>query len=180
MTERDPLKYDPETKSFVNALAETLTRETGLQWDGVHKDHSRTGAAMFTALRHDEDGRPVLAGVLVLADIRPYGPGDAVTAETLRKVPVSAIENARSLNQTFDQVQAEIADLTPLKDADRSDPVAFSQLVAEHYKAWARAVPHVVAAMAAEAGVKPPTVHTWVREARLRGFLPPARKRGTR
>ncbi len=177
MSEPDRLTYDPE-RSFVNDLTKTLTRETGLEWVPLHKGDSKSvpEAAIFHALRQDEGGRYVVAGVLLLADIRPNGPGEAITAEMLRKVSVSAMENARNLNDTDALLQAEKAKLPRLEDADRSDPGAFSRLVAEHYKMWARAVPHPVAAMAAEAKVKAPTVHTWVREARLRGMLPPARR----
>ncbi len=117
--------------------------------------------------REDESGRWVLAGVLLV--------GDAITAEMLRSVPVSVVEGAQN-DQAAATAREELAKLTPLQDADRSDPEAFSQLVADHYKLWARAVPAPVASMAATAGVKAPTVHTWVREARLRGLLPRARR----
>jgi hypothetical protein len=109
----------------------------------------------------------VLAGVLLLSD--------AITGEMLRKVPVAALENSRNLTEAGGR-PPEVDELHPLRDADRSDPESFSRLVAEHYRAWARVVPHPVAAMARDAEVKPPTVHTWVREARLRGLLPPARR----
>jgi hypothetical protein len=55
-------------------------------------------------------------------------------------------------------------------------PEQISELVAQHYKTWARGVPHPAAAMAAEANAKLATVHTWIREARLRGYLPPAQR----
>jgi hypothetical protein len=172
VAERKKLTYDPWEPSFVNALARQLSDETGMEWTGRHQgDVSAVPeAALFSAFRTDDAGRQVLAGVMLM--------GDAITAEMLRKVPVAALENSRNLSQgnADDAVREELAKITPLQDADRSDPEAFSRLVAEHYRAWARVVPHPAAAMARHAGVKSPTVHTWIREARLRGLLPPAKR----
>lgn len=176
VSERDRLTYDFD-ESFVNDFAKVLSQKTGLDWRGVHKGHANAipEAAVFNALRQDENGRWVLAGVMVLADIRPDGPGDAVTAEMLRKVSVTAMENSANLTGVDELIHGQLDELPRLERADRG-PEEFSRIVAEHYKVWAQYVTHPVAAMAAEAKVKPATMHTWVREARLRGFLPPARR----
>lgn len=168
MPGRIRLNYDPWEPNSVSALAETLTRATGMEWAGWHAGDVPTirDAAVLAAFLPDEHGRRVLAGIMLL--------GEAITAEMLRQVPIAAIENSRNL--TEQDVRDKIRKLTPLQDADRSEPDAFSDLVATHYKLWAAAVPHPVAAMAADAHVKPATVHTWVREARLRGLLPRTRR----
>lgn len=182
MIERKDLEYDPEGSEAVNRFGELLDRETDLEWGGGwHKGtlSALPEAAVWAGFRTGENGRQVLAGIVIM--------GDAITADMLHSVPIAAMENGRNLGRRLvdnedlarianDVVREELAKLTPLQQADRSDPVEFSRLVAEHYKVWDRAVPHPVAAMAAEAKVKAPTVHTWVREARLRGFLPPARR----
>jgi transposase-like protein len=123
----------------------------------------KQAAARFTEGR---DGRLVMSGLLVL--------DDAITSDRLKSVPVRALENSFNLTKSVDAREA-IRELPKLERAEHS-PEEFAQLVAEHYRAWAAIVPHPVAAMAADAGVKPPTVHSWVREARLRGFLPPAKR----
>ncbi len=127
------------------------------------------GTTVAAQLKENEAGRYVLTGLLLL--------GEVVTADSLRKVPVAAIENTTNLSTgVYGKMRAELAKLPPLTRTPDMAPEDFSRLVAQHYNVWARYVPHPAAAMAAEAGAKVPTVHTWVREARLRGFLPPARR----
>ncbi len=127
-------------------------------------------AAVWARYSEAESGRWVLSGLLLL--------GDSIRGETLRKVPVSVMENSHNLTQRQSDAEAmgPIADLPPLRREPGMTPEAFSQLVAQHYRAWAAVVPSPVAAIAAEWKVKPPTVHGWIREARLRGYLPPARR----
>ncbi|MQY32586.1 hypothetical protein SRB17_05400 [Streptomyces sp. RB17] len=140
-----------------------LTSSFGGMWRSwvSEKAPFKRAAAQFT---EGKDGRLVMSGLLVL--------DDAITTDRLKSVPVRALENSWNLTKS-EAAREEIRGLPKLERAGRT-PEAFAQLVAEHYKAWAAIVPHPVAAMAADAGVKPPTVHGWVREARLRGFLPPA------
>ena len=117
----------------------------------------------------------VLMSAMSVSCSRIGAPGDdAITTDRLKSVPVRALENSWNLTKNVD-AREEIRDL-PKLERDGRTPEEFGQLVAEHYKAWAAIVPHPVAAMAADAGVKAPTVHGWVREARLRGFLPPAQR----
>lgn len=163
MIERKPRGPDDET--LIQVLTQTLEHETKLRWGGVSAPAGAPEILKLYGFRADENDRRVLAGILLISD--------AITAEMLRSIPVTAIETTQNSDVA---VHDELAKLTPLQSADRSDSEAFSRLVATHYKIWARAVPHPVANMASAASVKPATVHTWVREARLRGLLPPARR----
>lgn len=123
------------------------------------------GATLFAAFRQAESGRYVLAGVMLCAD--------KVTGEMLRRIPVAMIENARNA----DGLPPALDGLPPLRRQPGMDQQKFSELVAAHHRAWAAITPHPVARMAEAASVKPPTMHTWVREARLRGLLGPARRK---
>ncbi|MGV9805554.1 hypothetical protein [Micromonospora chersina] len=64
----------------------------------------------------------------------------------------------------------------PLTRPDGTDPDGFSRRVAEAYAEAARATRAPATVLAEEADVPVTTVHRWVREARQRGHLPPARK----
>lgn len=57
-----------------------------------------------------------------------------------------------------------------------ADPEEFYPLVARAYLEYATQTRAPAKEIAAEAGVPITTVHRWIREARRRGFLPPARK----
>jgi hypothetical protein len=179
VTERKRWEYHPfeDADGDVNELARKISDETGLDWHGWWRGDvsALPDTALLAAFTKNDAGRSVLAGVMLL--------GDAITADLLRKVPVAALENSTNLGvpvgdseSAGDRVRSELAELPPLDRAAGLAPEDFSRLVAEHFKVWARYVPHPAAAMAAETGVKSPTVHTWIREARLRGFLPPARR----
>lgn len=147
-----------------------LNERIGPSWVGFTAPNSGVpGVAVFAQFGTNREGRKILTGLLLLSD--------ALTAEQVRKVPVSALENSTNLTEggAYTTMRAELEKLPPLRRDDMT-PEDFSQLVAEHFKVWARYVPHPAAAMAAEWDVKAPTVHTWIREARLRGQLPPARR----
>lgn len=108
-------------------------------------------------------GRLIVTGLLL--------DRSAVTAEMLRKIPLSRIEAAANLGSEG----AAPVDLPPLDrpgDGSLADSDAFSMLVARHYRAWASTSPHPAARMAEAAGRSPATVHSWIYRARLRGFLP--------
>lgn len=135
-------------------------------WRAWKKDVAMPGAELYAGYSRTETGYMVLTGLVLL--------GDALTTDLVRKVPVVALEN--SINLSRDDVAAEARKLPPLERTEGMTPEEFSQLVATHFKTWARGVPHPAAAMAAESGVKLATVHTWIREARFRGLLPPAKR----
>lgn len=147
-----------------------LNERIGPSWIGFTAPNSGVpGVALFARFKENQQGRQVMTGLLLLADV--------LTAEQVRKVPVGALENSQNLTAggAYNRMRAELAELAPLRRDDMA-PEDFSRLVAQHFKVWARYVPHPAAAMAAEWNVKAPTVHTWIREARLRGDLPPARR----
>jgi hypothetical protein len=173
VAQRKRIRYEPFGEPEVRAYEEQLTQEHGGIWTGYHEGVAVPGAALWTQVQRDESsGRLVLTGLLLLTT-------GALTADQLRKIRVDAIENSANLTHGGDP-RAELAKLPPLKRTAGMAPEEFSRLVAEHYRLWARAVPHPVSAMAAEYGVPVPTVHTWIREARLRGLLPPAQRRKSR
>lgn len=171
MSERERLTYDPfpDERDFVNETAERLDQVVGPRWSGWHVDDAVPGAALFARFIEDPRGRLVLAGVMLLSD--------SITTDQLRKVPVSALENSANLSTATGRqiLRDEIPKLPKLVREPDMKPDEFCRLVADHYRQWAAAVPHPAAAMAAQSGVKPPTMHAWIREARQRGFLPPAR-----
>lgn len=62
----------------------------------------------------------------------------------------------------------------PLERPDGSDPDGFARRLAERYRQYVHLTHKPAALIAEESGVPVGTVHRWVREARQRGFLPPA------
>lgn len=171
---RKPLPED-EPRTFVpgepdvQVVEKWLDRRLGPKWHGWDADNSRVpDTAMFCQVKRNDAGRWVLTGLLLL--------GESITADRLRVVPVAEVENGVNLTADGGDWRAELDALPALERGAGMSPEDFSQLVAEHYKAWARHVAHPAAAMAAEWNVKVPTMHTWIREARLRGYLPPARR----
>ncbi|MFC5946370.1 hypothetical protein, partial [Micromonospora harpali] len=167
---RDPnwTPDDPEGDDYSPQELEKNLKEWfgGDLWRVWHRDVTIPGAELYARYTKNELGRFVLSGLVML--------GEAIPAEVLRKVPVAALEN--SINISQDTVREEVDKLPPLRRTPGMDPVEFSRLVAEHFKTWTRPFPHPPAAMAADADTKVTTVHGWIREARLRGFLPPARR----
>jgi len=150
-------------------MAVRLEKLVGGRWVPLPRGAFIPGAALVAQFTESESGRWVLSGVLLL--------GEAITADQLRKIPVATLENSVNLtNQTARKFMDEVIAQLPVLERGDLAPEEFSRRVAEHYRAWAKVVPHPAAEMAGHAGVKAPTVHTWIREARLRGFLPPARR----
>lgn len=130
------------------------------------------GAVMWAQVKPNADGRVVLTGLALV--------GDGITAESLRRIPVSIIEqeSAKLAAGDREQMRAELDKLAPLERGALSAG-EFSSLLAEHYKVWARYTPKPAAGMSQQWGVKSATMHGWIREARLRGLLPEA-ERGKR
>lgn len=148
-------------------LERALNEAAGPRWVYWDLRDAAVGAEVVVRYTKSEMGRDVLSGVLLL--------GDVVTADMLRKVPVSSLENSANMSRVETALDTELEKLPPLERGDLG-PDEFSRLVAEHYRVWAMFVAHPAAAMAERANVKAPTMHTWIREARLRGHLPPARR----
>ena len=99
--------------------------------------------------------------------------GARITADSLRLVPMATLER-QYLEETVPEIDPET--LPPLVRSGLS-PEAFSRRVADHYRAWQQLDPHPAKRMADEYGLKQATVHSWIREARLRGILPAAERR---
>lgn len=156
----------PELSDFLEYLTHARTDDE--VWLGPFTEDPHVD--MYGRLTRAPSGRWQLSGVLLL--------GDAITSGQLRKVPVGLLENSWNLSSraAMQRREAIEEDLPPLRRTAKMRPEDFSRVVAEHYRAWAELVPHPVAAMARDSGVNRATVHSWVREARLRGFLPPGRE----
>lgn len=115
------------------------------------------------------DGRWTVTGVLLLSD--------GVRTEDLRRVPIGALEVSMNVEQSGSAVDVQdVDDLPPLVRSPGTRPEDWSKLVAAHYTAWARRGANPGAEMARRWGVNRQTVAAWIREARLRGMLPPARR----
>jgi hypothetical protein len=167
----DPNRHpDDPGPGYGPAELESLLKESfgGEFWRVWHEDSSRVpGAQLYAGFTEAPSGRLVLSGLVLL--------GEALTADMLRKVPVAALENSANIARQ-QEGRAEVDRLPPLKRDPSLSAEDFSRLVADHYRAWARIVTHPAAAMAADADVKVPTVHSWIREARLRGHLESGRR----
>lgn len=153
--------------------AKQLTEAFGGEWTRWESGPAGIpGGAMWARLAANADGRMVLTGLVLV--------GDGLTAESLRRVPVSVIERttAEQAAGTEEEMRAELAELPALERGDRT-PADFAELVASHYKVWARFTSNPVAGMSAGWGIKSGTVHAWVHDARKRGLLPEA-ERGKR
>lgn len=75
-----------------------------------------------------------------------------------------------------DTPEAHRSEREPLTRPDGSNPEEFSKRVARAYSEAVVMTSKPAKLLADEANVPVGTVHRWIREARQRGFLPPARK----
>lgn len=169
---RKPVEIDP-TDDITDGLTvddveRLLTAVFGGHWVGFHRGVAGADAGVWVQL-DEVRGSMRTTGVLLL--------GDAVNVRDLAKVKLVAIENSVSLGvaQAEEVAREELAKLPPLTRDPDTSPEEWSARVAAHFRIWARAVPNPGAAIAAEWGVNRQTVGSWIREARLRGLLPPAR-----
>lgn len=149
-------------------IADALTRNIGGTWHPWRP--APEGPALKLWVRtSDRDGRQIITGIAAIND-------SGIGASDLRKLPLGAIENAINLGSHGGPDDVEFESLPPLVRDPAIRPEDWSRLVAEHYKAWARRGSNPGAAISKRWGVNRQTVAAWVREARLRGFLPPARR----
>ena len=95
---------------------------------------------------------------------------DALTIGELRKRSQIVADEQR------EQLQHGVARRRQLTRPDGLDPDEFYQAVASAYGAYAVQSNAPAKLIATEADVPVGTAHRWIREARRRGFLPPARK----
>lgn len=97
-----------------------------------------------------------------------FAPVDAALADYLDQTELRWVSRSRAFPATPAR--------EPLTRPDGTDPDAFSRRVAQAYTAAVESTGAPAKALADEAGVPVTTVHRWIREARQRGHLPPARK----
>jgi hypothetical protein len=127
------------------------------EWQEVE---ARPGMKLQVRLIPNRNGRMIVAGLHIEAD--------AVTGQDLRELSLTKMER---VGQDLPPPPGR-----PLVRPDGTDYVGHRSLVAEHYRYWAARSPHPGKLMAEACGAPAPTVHTWIREARLLGLLPAARR----
>lgn len=150
----------------------------GDEWravDGVIEGHR-----VYVKWTYAEDGRSHLSG-LHLADV-------PITSDLLRAIQVGRLE---TLGAKWGEAAAETlynAIATglppspdgglagPLRREKGEDPDVFADRVAQYYRVFASISPKPAKMIADSSGVPLATVHGWIREARLRGKLPPGKR----
>ena len=121
-----------------------------------------TDRELHVRVAPDANGRKLVVGL--------HLDGGPVTADLLRSLPIGRIENMLNVDQMDPQF---LTQLPPLRRQRGQDPDEFMGLVASYYRYFSTLTTRPVKRMADHAGVPLPTAHGWVREARLRGELPP-------
>lgn len=138
----------------------------GDEWqavDGIHE-----GVRVYVLwVREHPGARPTVAGLCLH--------GERVTREILRSIPVARLENLRGSLDGPQRTRTP-ADMPPLERHRDDDPEEFSERVAEYYIAFAAQSSKPTKDMAEHSQVPLPTLRGWIREARLRGKLPPGRR----
>lgn len=164
--------------------------------DGLHvRPRERDGRLMITDiyLHADEITPEILRGLSVrrleaelnaaprLEPGQTYPMSVAVVADFLRSIPDDTPEpsladlRGRAREQAH-QVRPTEPDRPRLTRPEGAVPEEFYPRVAAAYSQYTLMTTAPAKEMAAEAGVPITTVHRWIREARRRGFLTPARK----
>lgn len=98
--------------------------------------------------------------------------GGPVTARLIRSIQVGRLEMLRPNDRGFPTgfIRNELA---PLRRDKAEDPEQFAARVAMYYSAFSRVSSKPAKEIADHSGVPVTTVRGWIREARLRGKLPP-------
>ena len=136
----------------------------GEEWravDGVIDD-----ARIYVKWTYTDDGRSHLSG-LHISDV-------PITADLLRAIQVGRLENAGQ--NLADATLGFLQDLIPLRREKGEDPDAFADRVAKYYKMFSGISSKPAKMISETSGVPLATVHGWIREARLRGKLPPGKR----
>lgn len=137
----------------------------GDEWTAV--DGLLKGIRLYAKWTETDAGQSYLSGLCV---------ADApITADLLRSVPVGRLENLRGGKGAI-PLDRFLAELTPLRRREGEDPERFSERVAIYYRQFAAFTSKPAKAISDHSKVPLPTVHGWVREARLRGKLPPGKR----
>jgi hypothetical protein len=110
------------------------------------------------------DGRPMVSGICIAGE---------VTTDVLRAIPVSRLENLRA---ALNEPRRSRFELPPLVRGKEDDPDEFAGRVAFYYKVFAASTSRPAVEIAEHSKVPVGTVRGWIREARLRGKLPPGKQ----
>ncbi|MGC9543593.1 hypothetical protein [Streptomyces sp. UG1] len=137
----------------------------GDEWVAV--DGVIAGGRLYAKWTDTEGGQSHLSG-LCFADV-------PITADLLRSVPVGRLENMKAGKAAM-PVEQFLRELQPLRRRSGEDPERFSERVAAYYRQFAVFTSKPAKMIADHSRVPAPTVHGWIREARLRGKLPPGKR----
>ncbi|MFD8559116.1 hypothetical protein ACFV1N_17685 [Streptosporangium canum] len=116
----------------------------------------------------DEGGRSAVSGLCIK--------GTPVSADLLRSIPVSRLENLPAALGHATSQEDFLSELVPLVRRKGDDPEEFAARVAYYYRMFAATTDKPALALANHSGVPLGTARGWIREARLRGKLPPGVK----
>jgi hypothetical protein len=133
----------------------------GDDWQAVDGLHPLT-PRLYIRWNVVDGQRPEVTGICVA--------GGKITTEMLRAVPISRMENLRSL---VDDGRPADEFAEPLARRAGESAAEFSERVARYYRVFAAFSSSPTKDLAEHSGVPLPTMRTWIREARLRGSLPP-------
>lgn len=111
------------------------------------------------------DGRPKISGLCIT--------GPSITADALRSIPVGRLVNLATAAEGSMSRDEFLSDLDPLRRSKGIDPDEFADRVAYYYRIFTGLSPRPAKEIAEHSGVPVATVRGWIREARLRGKLPP-------
>ncbi|MFJ2741878.1 hypothetical protein ACIO3O_19695 [Streptomyces sp. NPDC087440] len=118
---------------------------------------------LYACWDKQEDGRSYLSGLTVS--------GGRITAELLRAIPVGRLENIPNA-----VAMESIDELAPLTRRQGEPPEQFADRVAWYYRFFSGVSSRPAKEISEHSDVPLPTVHGWIREARLRGKLPPGKR----
>lgn len=98
--------------------------------------------------------------------------GGPVTASLVRSIPIGRLERLGPLPDGFAE-GAIRSDLAPLQRIKGEDPEVFADRVATYYRMFSQSSSKPAKEIADHSEVPVATVRGWIREARMRGKLPP-------
>lgn len=149
----------------------------GDEWRAV--DGVLEGHRIYVKWTYTEDGSSHLSGLHV-SDV-------PITSDLLRAIQVGRLENLG--RNMADLAAAKLYDAIaglptpeggglapPLRREKGEDPDVFADRVAQYYRAFAGISSKPAKMLSEASGVPLATVHGWIREARLRGKLPPGKR----
>lgn len=125
----------------------------------MEKTFDLDGLTVTATFEPDQYGRPMV--------VELHLSGRSITTDDIRRIPIV-------------QWKTELVTERPVEPITRRTGEStdkFSARVASAYIAVAAFSPRPAALLAEASGVPLPTVHTWIREARLRGLLPASGRR---